>query len=213
MKWATRNCLEKCKISVKKVVDALLDMPTDILEEHQQFIANDVRVLYQETSLTSLFAHEKLVHKWNYLSYHLLEHLIKEFELSIEGEMEAYKHDLQLFRIKTPLKLFCKTQTKRRLKPSVEFKEVVAEFKWPDDATLEDVEHFRKEFAYHYNLRECALMLAVVLSCSFIVTWYIPESVVEKLKVNVPKEILEKYNTTKLEIDGVCVYSLLQVST
>ena len=88
---------------------------------------------------------------------------------------------------------------------------MVAEFKWPDDVTLEVVEHFREEFACHYNLRECALMIAVVLPGSFIVTWYIPESVVEKLKVNVPKEILEKYNTTKLEIDGECVYSLLQV--
>ena len=113
MKWATRNCLEESKKSVKDVVDALLDMPTDSLQEHLQFIDDDVKVLYQEANLTSLFAHKKLVRKWNYLSYHLLEHLIKEFELSIEAEMEAYKHDLQLFRIKTPLKLFCKTQTKR----------------------------------------------------------------------------------------------------
>ena len=213
LKWATRDNLLKRQISVTKVVDALVDMPTDMFEEHQQFVKNDVQVLYQEASLISLFAHERMVRKWNYLSYHLLEHLIKEFELEREGEMmEEYKNDLQKFRETTPLKLFCKTQTKRRLKPSQEFKEVVAEFKWPDEVTLEDVEQFRQEYAYHYNLRECALMLALVRPGSFIITWYIPQCIVEKLKVDVPEDLLKAYNTTKLEIAGDCVYGSLQVS-
>ena len=213
LKWATRNCLEKLQISVTKVVDALLDVPTDIVAEHQQFLAKDVKGLYQETSITTLFAHEKMLCKWNYLSYHLLEHLIKEFELEAESKlMEAYKSDLQRFRAATPLKLFCETQTKRQLKPSQEFKEVVGEFQWPDEVTLEVVEQFRQEYAYHYNLRECALMLALVRPGSFIITWYIPRSIVEKLKVDVPKDLLKRYNTTKLEIAGDCIYSSFKVN-
>ena len=79
---------------------------------------------------------------------------------------------------------------------------MVAEFNWPDDMTLEVVEQFRQEYAYHYNLRECAMLLAVVLPGSFIVTWFIPESIVEKLKSNFPMEIFRKYKLSKLQISG-----------
>ena len=58
----------------------------------------------------------------------------------------------------------------------------------------------------NYNLHEFAMMLAEVRPGSFIVTWFIPDSIVERLKAKVPREILNRYHVTKLEIDGVCVY-------
>ena len=82
----------------------------------------------------------------------------------------------------------------------------MAEFDWPDDVTLEVVEKFRQEYADHYSLRECAMMLNKVLPGSFIVTWFSPGSIVEKLKEKMPKSILKKYSVTKLEIAGKCVY-------
>ena len=73
--------------------------------------------------------------------------------------------------------------------------------------TLEVVEEFRQQYADHYSLRECAMMLAVVRpDCSFIITWFIPSGIVEKLKVEVPTSILKEYSVTKLEIAGECVY-------
>ena len=77
---------------------------------------------------------------------------------------------------------------------------MVAEFNWPDDVTLEVVEQFRQEYAYHYNLRECAMLLAVVLPGSFIVTWFIPESIVEKLKSNFPMEFSESINSASFRL-------------
>ena len=146
---------------------------------------------------------------WNYLSYDLLDYLINEFELhEIKNDMEAYKKDLSQFRVKTPLTLFCQTQKKRRIKPSQEFQDLVAEFDWPDVVTLEDVEQFRQEYACYYGLRECAMMLAVIRSKCFIVTWFIPECIVEKLRMKVPITILKKYFVTELIIGGRCVYRL-----
>ena len=52
------------------------------------------------------------------------------------------------------------------------------------------------------------MTVAQVRSGSFIVTWFVPESVVEKLKGKVPRAILKKYSVTKLEIAGTCVYRL-----
>ena len=206
LKNDTRDHLVKRGISVTKVVDALMDMPTDNFEECKHFLMKE---LYKEDDLKALFATMRKYCSMNYLSYHLLEHLIKEFELEEEERrMEAYKNDLQAFRETTPLKLFCKTQTKRLIELSPEFKEMVGKFEWPDDVTLEVVEEFRQEIAYHYNLRECALMLAHVLPGSFIVIWYTSECIAGKLKENIPIDILKKYNTVKLEIAGDCVYEV-----
>ena len=97
------------------------------------------------------------------------------------------------------------------MRPPGKFKKMVAEFDWPDNVTLEDVEQFRQEYASHYNLRQCAMMTAQVRPGSFIITWFIPQSVVEKLKTKVPRVILKQHSATRLEIAGVCVYRLRQL--
>ena len=143
---------------------------------------------------------------WNYQDPSLLEHLVKKFHLEqIKDQMETYKSHLQQFRKKTPLLLFCQTQSRKRIKPQ-DFKELIAEFEWPEDVTLEDVEQFRQEYTSEYGLHECAMMITQICFGSYIITWFIPESVVEKLKSEVPREILKKYCVTKLEIAESCVY-------
>ncbi|CAI8032727.1 hypothetical protein GBAR_LOCUS18479 [Geodia barretti] len=205
LKKAARGCLEKRKISVKQVVDALTSMSPDDNDEHRQFLKQNLSDLYQSTDIPELIGKLSVLH-WDYLSYQLLDYLIKEFGLEVGTEMEAYKLDLQRFRQKTPLALFCQCQKRRRRKPSEEFKEIVAEFDWPHEVTLEVVEQFRQEYAYHYKLRDCAMLLAKVLPGSFIITWFIPESIVKKLREDIPHRILKKYTAVSLQIAGVKVY-------
>ena len=209
LKKVTRECLEKHGVTVKRVADALMSLPADDVIEHKQFLESHVRAFYQAIDHSELFG--TLSTNWNYLSYQLLDHLITEFDLNeVKCKMEAFKEDLRQFREKTPLTLFCQTQKRRRLRLEPAFREMVAEFNWPDDVTLEVVEQFRQEYAYHYSLRECAMMLALIHPGSFIITWCIPESIVEKLRANMPKEILKKYSVTELTIAGRCVYRLHQ---
>ena len=208
LKRACRACLKRYKVTVKRVVDALTDLPADDVDEHKQFIESHLEVLYQSSNHDVLFG--TLSFNMNYLSPQLLEYIADEFKLEIENEMEAYKNDLQKFRKKTPLTLFYQTQ-KRRIKLSPELHEVVAEFDWPhdnNDITLEIVEQFREQYACHYKLRECAMMLAEARPNCYIITWYIPQSIVERLRAKVPRPILKKYDVTKLEIAGSCVYRL-----
>ena len=209
LKKATRVCLEKRNIPVKQIVDALTSMPADDMEEHKQFLKENLADLYHSSDISELFG--KLSLHWDYLSYQLLDYLIKEFGLEVKSEMEKYKLDLQCFRQKTPLALFCQSQTRRRRRPSEEFQEMVAEFDWPHEVTLEVVEQFRQEYAYHYKLRECAMMLSVVRPGSFIVTWFIPESIVEKLQNDIPNQILKKYSVINLKISGVSIFPSLKV--
>ena len=205
LKKSTREYLEKLRVPVKRVADALTSLPADDLDEHKQFLESHLSALYHADDHSELFG--TMNFHWNYQNYQLLDHVVREFDLEgVKGEMKTYKEDLQQFRKETPLKLFCQSQKKKRIKPPPDFHELVAEFDWPDDVTLEVVEEFRQEYADHYSLYKCAMMLAVVLPGSFIITWFIPASIVEKLKGKVPASILKKYSVTKLEIAGECVY-------
>ena len=205
LKNAIRECLEKQRVLVSKVADVLTSLSPDDDEQHKLFIGSHVEALYQAANISVLFGTMNL--HWNYLDPSLLGHLVKEFDLeAMKRQIEGYKSDLQQFRKKTPLNLFCQTQRRKRRRHQEDFKEMVAEFDWPENVTLEEVEQFRQEYASEYSLHECAMMIAHIRSGSYIITWFIPESVVKKLKAKVPREILKKYCVTKLEIAGACVY-------
>ena len=205
LKTATKENLKRCNVTIEKIADTLTSLPADDMEEHKLFLESHLSALYQAADHSELFG--AMNFHWNYLAYHLLDHLIREFELErVRGQMETYKRDLQQFRMQVPLKLFCQSHKRKQVDPPPGFQKVVGKFEWPDHVTLEIAEKFRQEFACHYSLRECAMMLTVILPCSFIVSWFIPVSVVDKLKAKIPEEILEKYFTTKLEIAGDCIY-------
>ena len=206
LKIAIRECLERQRVLVSKVTDALTSLSPDCEEQHKKlFTESHIRALGQAPNIFMLFI--IMNPYWNYLDPGLLEHLVKKCHLEVmKQQIENYKSDLQQFRKKTPLKIFCQTQKRKRKKFDEDFKEMVAEFHWPENVTLEDVEEFRQEYASEYNLHKCAMMIAHIRHGSYIITWFIPESVVEKLKAKVPREIFKKYCVTKLEIAGTCVY-------
>ena len=207
LKNCVRECLERRRVSVKNVADVLTSLSADEDENHKMFLESHVSVLFRAADIPELFGTMNL--HWNYLDPPPLDHLVDKFDLEeVKVQMEAYKSTLQQFRMKTPLTLFCRTQKRKRIKLSPEFQEMVAEFDWPDDVTLEVVKQFRQEYASHYNLREFAMIIAHVRPGSFIITWFIPQSVVEKLKTKVPRAFLKQNSVTRLEIAGVCVYRL-----
>ena len=200
-----RECLEKHNISVKQVADTLTSLSADEDDHHKMFLEAHISVLFKAADIPELFG--TMNFHWNYLNPPLLGHLVKKLDLDeVKGQMEAYNSDLQQFRMNTPLTLFHRTQKRRHFEPPLQFRKVVAEFDWPENVTLEDVERFRQEYASHYNLRECAMMIVQVRPGSFIITWFIPKSIVDKLKARAPRKVLKKYSVTKLEIAGAVIY-------
>ena len=205
LRTTVRECLERQRVIVSQVADALTSLSPDDDERHRIFTESHITVLYRAANISEQFG--TMNFHWNYLDPSLLEHLVKEFHLEqVKNRMEAYKSALQQFRKKTPLNIFCLTQRRKRRRPQEDFEKMVVEFDWPENVTLEDVEQFRQEYASEYSLHECAMMIAQIHPGSYIITWFIPESVVEKLKAKLPREILKKYCVTKLEIAGACVY-------
>ena len=205
LKKATRECLERKKIPVQDVAEVLMSLSPDDDECHRMFLESRIKEFATAVNNSELFFNMDF--HWNYLDPSLLNHLATELELvEVKPDMTTYQSELQQFRMKTPLNLFHQTQKKKKIKLSPEFKEIVAEFDWPNDVTLEVLEQFRQEYASQYKVHEFAMMMANVRPGSFIITWFIPESVAEKLKGKVPVQILRKYLVTTLTVAGVCVY-------
>ena len=205
LKNTVKERLKKLQVSVERVADVLTSLSADEDDHYRMFLESHISALFKAADIPELFGTMNL--HWNYLDPPPLDDLAKKFELEKpKQQMKVYKSDLQQFRMKTPLTLFCLAQRRKRVRPPGEFQEMVAEFDWPENVTLEDVEQFRQEYASHYKLRDCAMMIAQVRSCCFIITWFIPQSVVEKLKTNIPRVILKQHSVTRLEIAGVCVY-------
>ena len=141
--------LQKRSVPVRKVVQTLTDLPADDIDEYKMFLERKLKDLYEAPDHDMLIGQLSL--NMNYLSYHLLDHLANGFDLGdVKFEMERYKSDLKQFRLKTPLKLFCKTQ-KRSVEQPQDFQKVIAKFPEPSDAevTLEDVERYRERYACH----------------------------------------------------------------
>ena len=163
LKDTTKKCLKKLGVSVERVAEVLTSLAADEENHYRMFMESHVSVLYKATSIAELFG--TMNFHWNYLNPPPLDDLAKKFELEEPKQlMEVYKSDLQQFRMKTPLTLFCQTQKRKRIKLSPEFQEMVAEFDWPENVTLEIVEQFRQEYASHYNLRDCAMLINEVLT-------------------------------------------------
>ena len=208
LKKATQQCLEKCDISVERITNTLKSLSADNgNDEHKFFSDNHMSVFEQAHNHSALIG--QLDFNMDYLSYHLLDYLVEEFGLEeVKVLMEAYKLDIQEFRAKTPVTLFCQSQPGKRVKISQEFKKTVAEFKQQKDMKLNVVEQFQKKYTAHYHLKDLALIFAGIrLKASVItVTWFFPRSLVTKLKANIPRVMLKIGSISKLRVSGTCVY-------
>lgn len=207
LKWRTRQGLERrgSSTSVRVVVERLTDLRADDQPDHAVFLKDNLQIMFRACDHHELFGTLNLY--WDYLSYHLLDHLIREFSIKeVRGEMEEYKNDLSRFRGATLLSRFAETQTRRRIRPTREFKELAIDFDWPKDATLETVEDFRREYAFHYKLRDCAMMLIQLQIASVHITWFIPESVIDSLKTNIPVSLFEKFSVISLHVADTPVF-------
>ena len=206
LKNTTRERLEKSKVVVERVADALTSLsPFNDDDHHKIFLESHVQALFKADNLSELFG--TMNFHWNYLDPSLLDHLVVRFDLkAVKIQMEHYKSELHQFRMKTSLVLFCRAQKRKRINPPPDFQEMVAEFDWPETVTLEVVEQFRQEYASRYNLKECAMMVARISTGCFVITWFISESITELLREGLPEGIANRYSLLSLTIAGTCIF-------
>ena len=215
----TIKCLEKCPITVVTVVFLLVSA----LGECKGFLETKRKDLRKSEDHWELF--EGLNFYWNYLCFGLLHGLIEElFERNkafgeIKEEMEKYSQDMQKFRARTKLVLFCKVKYRmlainpllQPCDPPPGFRKMVTEHPWPETVTLKDVEEFRKQFLLTFGLPECAIMVNRIENKCFEITWFavLSPTVLQLLKEPESVSLLKDFEVSSVEIDGECVYQPL----
>ena len=204
------SLLIKSKADVKDIVYELSTLSATEKSEHKVFLKKNLKKLRKSEDHLVLFGYLNLY--WTYLSPHLLKHLVNKVSplREMKGDMESYMESLRDFRMQTPLDLFCQVDT-QHVEPPEGFTRVVTKFKKIKSndklsMTLQDIEEFRQKYGSHYQFRDFALMLNEVKHNCYIVIFFVPESVVEKLQSNVPENILEEYEVSQLEVSRTFVF-------
>ena len=194
---------------METVSNTLKSLSADDTLNHKLFSESQTSAFEEAHNQSVLIG--QLQFSMDYLSYHLLDYLVEEFDLEdVKVDMEAYKSDLKEFRMKTPLSQFCSAQ-KGRTKSLVGFQELVAEFNQLHGTRgmkLEVIQKFWLEYVAHYNFKACSMVFdGIKLSRSnFKCTWLVPHSLVATLKARLPRTVFEACHVTRLSIAGACVY-------
>ena len=209
LKGKVMNSFQEQQIEVGDIVYKLTDLPAAEISQHKFFIKENLQELERCTKHKPLFS--RLNGYWNYLSPQLLYHFITTFFPGLKSlvkDKKSYDRNLFYFRNLTLLRLFCKIDNEY-VEPPEGFSKIVAKFESnvTEDPTLQHVENFRDMYARHHRLRDFALMLAARGETgSFIVSFVIPNSIIEILEENIPTDLLQEFGVTQLTIAGKCIY-------
>ena len=205
LRRSTRRVLQCRRVDEKLVVKCLTELQASDMPNHKVFLKENLYDLFRADGIIELFGMMNTY--WNYLSYQLLAHLIKEFGVEeVKEGMKKYQIDLRQFLEETPINVFCEAQNQLLVHPPKGFQEMAVKFSWRENTTLSKVEEFRQKYVCNYNLHECALLLIQITIGSFTVAWFIPDSVVERLSREVDDKFLTSFSVSSLEIGGRSVY-------
>ena len=154
---------------------------------------------------------------WNYLNYHLLQHILKAYgDNETNRMMQDYVIAVDAFKRTTSLREFWSIQSKRRC-PEVpdtlrlELKKVVCTHrKLTLESTLAEVEYFRRDLAQQYSLPEFTTIIVGIDVGSVTTVWLMSLSAVTVLQEKIEEgdlNFLHAHEITRLKVDGETVYS------
>ena len=204
--------LERAGIVVDTLVLMITALPAPHKEPHKQFLKEYTGTFLECKNPVQVFVY--LNSHWDYLNSDILSHIITGFSKSFSNpskltqELAEYRIDLTQFLNCTTLKHFCEAEDNRQRKcPSTEFIKLVSRHQWAKPVFLKQIDNFRKEFAYHYSLRDCAIYLRSMRYGSVVITMSVPKSIEGMINVNTDIDFFRKHRIVHLHVGLTCVYS------
>ena len=173
------------------------------------FMKEEMELLVKTPDIDSVFS-LFLDQCWSYLSYHLLEELIYDYEMeSLEKRMKEFKAVVRVFMAETPVNVYAAVQPIQYKKIPEGFKEFISIHQYSKDSPLECVEDIRETFSSEYKFEKYALILSNILPSSIEIVWLVPESVVQhviEVTSTISKATFRKLMLLKLECNGETIY-------
>ena len=202
------------EVEVRHLRQSFFLRPGDLRSEHKSFVKENKAELKGAESIEDLFITAD--EYWDFLNFSLLQHLInRHASEEIKVEVVEYCQQIRSFRKKTQLNIFSKVYQRKEVKKvDNNFCKIITEHNidW-STATLEYVETFRNQLCSELSLYEFSLQVALLISGSVVITWLVPQSLVEyflkSVKLNgrsLKDHHLKDHHVTKFMIDGFIVY-------
>ena len=209
----TRDVLKEKQVDVSQLCLTISFLPVMIKGDHKRFLLENLPLLCKAHNLDEALC---LLNVYmDYLNSSLLEHIItKHGNTALKQKMAEYVADLQSFRRRTPLHVFCKIQPMQYTEIPPDFKSLVLKYgKATPTSTLEDVERFRQKFARQYSLSDITLMVASIQPGSVVITWLIPSSIVDEVKKEITDgnaDFFRENEVTQVTVYGTTLYEVPQ---
>ena len=176
--------LDSKKVPVRTLVGSLRMLPVELQQEYERSISEKLPDLRREEEASDLFLYH-LNPLVNFIDYHLVEYIVKEFGSDIlKVEIRSYAADLIVFMKKTTIKEFmehCKWFGKQS--KSSEFSKLIAKIDGdPATNTLYDLDQLRRRFCAGVKMTEVVFVLIGLDSAnSFLALWAVPTVLVPRL--------------------------------
>ena len=208
------------RIPVRKFQHTVVLLPLSIRADHYQFLKENLKNIEKSESIDEVFMHLNLY--WNFIDYHLMEHVIKQHGTGdLKAKMEEYVQDLAGFKSTTTIGQICGLARGWCSRPDLpqHFALLSTKFnKDPSEYTLKELEQFRVSFCREFSLSESTgmfsefmVMFAGAKEGSLVIFWHIPASLVPDLTAAIlshphSNSFFEQQSLLLLEIDGKCLY-------
>lgn len=189
-------------------------LPTEVKGEHQKYLKELVPAIYRSETIEEIFGHLNLL--WNFLSFSLLQHIIRVYgDKELNRQIEEYSTSVQAFSEETSLHAFLSVQPKRRyLRAPADLKchlkEVMFKHKTLTmDSPMSEVDSYRQQLACEYSLPDFAVFLEQIKPGSLSTVWLVPAFAAATMKEFLQRkqfDFLQKHSIIQMKIDGRTVY-------
>ena len=202
--------LEKnSKVTTKKLIFDLTLLPSNIKDDHVDYIERNIKNLTKAEDLMEIFCHLNIY--WDSFNYTLLEMIVNNYgSAGLRKKMTEYVSDLRQFWQQTTVAEFIECKRKKKF-PTVpkELAEVTCKLDKPvSQCTLLELEELRSDLCQRYNLQKFALMLSGMKEGSVTVTWLVSREFLLNFETPLEhtnsKEIWRSVDI--LMVDRKCVY-------
>ena len=200
--------IESKNITEKRLAIAVRSPLPDSWGEHDRFFSENRYIFDTPRSWHEVY---NTVNGYsNYFNYGLIQQLTNLFgSPDTKARMKTYVAKIEKFRKDTSLVLYAKAQHPPQQKISSDLHTIVTEHNWTN-ATLEDVEQFRRDQARQFCLLDFIAIICTIKKGSIVLTWLIPKPIASYLRKRImmtDDDLFRESGVTQVEMDGIILYS------
>ena len=217
-KLTVRNC-EEDQVSVPRLAALVKKLPASRTAAEVPFlddVFDDLELLNTPTEVFIALRYHLKYYVW----HRLLGVIIDTLNLrGVEKEMSNFRESLHELFDKVSVVDFIQAEQGKRVRPP-NHSELVADFDWDEDVSLNMIDLFQQHYLDFYNLQHYVMLLgSVQLQDHFVgssstalyvprftVTWFVPDALTKDLKAALPYDLLTHFTTFSLTIGGDAIY-------